>query len=142
MKKLFILTMLLGLLGVTGCGNTKEANVAETEMVTNTVYEETTNEEVEEVENYFTKEEFEEEMRIGIEMFKEDFENGDITEEFMNDMIDMIESIEYDSTRTIDEYEEILGKGYLKIMMEHDMIPEEYSEYTIDELYALVMFVS
>lgn len=142
MKKMIILTTLLVTAMLTGCGNTKEANVVETEMVTNTVYEETTNDEVEEVDDVFTKEEFEEEMRIGIELFKEDFENGDITEEFMNDAIEMIELIEYDSTRTIDEYEEILGKGYLKIMMEHDMIPEEYSEYTIDELYALVMFVS
>lgn len=142
MKKNLLLGLLVGLMVlVTGCGNTKEANVAETEMETVTVCEETTddlNGWVDDV--YVSEEEFEEGMRNIVSSVEETYIEAGMSEECKDEIIEMINSIKYDSSYVYGFDMDEMIYDYLRIIMEHDVLPEEYKDYTIEELYELVIY--
>lgn len=139
MKKMIILTGLLVTM-LTGCGNMEEANEVETKSTVDTVCEEaieTSEELVEECENYLylTEDEFDEMMADTIAYIKEDYIEEGVSEECAMETIELIESIEYDpSFEYCYDYESLM-KDYIRILLKYDLIPEEYKDLTVDELY-------
>lgn len=140
MKKMIILTGLLVTM-LTGCGNTEaEVNEVENESTTTTVYDEaieTSEELVDEVYDYLylTEEELEVLKNDTIDEIKTCGIEDGMSEECIEETIKLIESVEHDPTFMYGYDHESLCKDYLRILDKYELIPEEYSNYTIDEIY-------
>ena len=138
MKKVFILTLVMGLLlAITGCGNTKkEANEVETEMMTNTTYEqeyETTEDDTE----YVTEEDFEFTMYISKLIIMNKYDEVGISEDCKNELMKIIDSVEYDPTQEYGCDMNSIEIKFVNTYVKYGILPEECTNCTIDEVIDL-----
>ena len=142
-KTLLLGALLLGAL-LTGCENETEVKADEVKTVTETVCEEaieTSEELVEEVYDitHWTEEEFEDAKIFTVSQIEVDYEEGNINEECRNELIELVNALEYDESFNIGYDYEALTKDALRILDKHNFIPEELEGYTIDEIYEMMV---
>lgn len=141
MKKLFLTTLLVTLGLLTGCGN-KEIDEVKTDM--ETVYDkaiETAEGIVVEYEDlHWTEEEFEEAKIDTIAYVEAHYVEEGICEDCKNEIIEVINSLEYNPKYTRGYDYEAFVKEVVLICADYGMLPEEYNQYTIDELVDYIIY--
>ena len=86
----------------------------------------------------WTEEEFEDAKIFTVFQIEVDYEEGNINEECKNELIELVNALEYDESFNIGYDYEALTKDALRILDKHNFIPEELEGYTIDEIYEMI----
>ena len=141
-KTLLLTTLLLGAL-LTGCKNETEVKADEVKTVTEAVCDEAIETSVELVEEvydftHWTEEEFEEARAYTVYQIETDYEECNINEECRDELIKLVNELEYDDSYDIGYDYEALMKDVLRILDKYGYLPEECEGLTIDEIYEMM----